>query len=234
LIKKFSGLACAPLWALSSILLKTQTNKLDALRINAIRGIFASLFLVAIVPVFGKTEQFNHISLSSVIYLWSSVIIGIVMGDTLYIKGMTIIGVSRALPISIIYPVFVLPFSIIIAGDRPSALVIVGMFVIVLGLYFITSSQQGTDKSLGITRKQYWWGVFLVLAAALLWAIGTTVLDFAMKALDTFIAGAIRMPFMTAVLWIAIMLRGGPPSKWHHNFKSVSHHGSALLLSYID
>jgi len=189
-IGEIGALGCAPLWALSSILLKSQTDRLDALRINALRGLFATAFVLAIVPITGRIDQLGSLSLPAVAYLWLSVIIGLVLGDTLYIKGMGIIGASKALPISITYPIFVLPFSATIIGESLSILTIGGVFITVMGLYLITAPPRGSERASETMRKQYWRGVFLILAASLCWAVGTMSLRFAMVDLDPILAGA--------------------------------------------
>ncbi len=222
MIGELGGLGCAPLWALSSILLKSQTDRLDAVRINALRTAFASVFVVAIVPIFGRTGQLSHLSLSAILYLWLSVIIGLVVGDTLYIKGMGIIGVSRALPISITYPIFMLPFSVTVVGEKLSVLTVAGVFVTVSGLYLITAPQRGAERMSGTVRKQYWRGIFLLLAASLCWAVGTTILNFAMIDMDPIVAGAIRMPFMAVILFTIAHVRKSDKNIWHHGFRSLT------------
>jgi DME family drug/metabolite transporter len=222
-IGEIGALGCAPLWAISTILLKSQTDKLDALRINAIRGVLASAFLLAVVLISGKIDQLGSLSFSSIAYLWASVIIGLVLGDTLYIKGMGIIGASKALPISVIYPIFVLPFSVTIIGESLSLQTISGVFITVLGLYLITAPQRASSLTVSQTaRRQYWIGVSFVLAASLCWAVGTTILRFAMIELDPILAGAIRTPFMTLVLFAVVGLRKRNPKRWKPGLGSLA------------
>jgi len=221
LIRELGGLACAPLWAVSTILLKSQTDKLNAMRINAFRGISASAFLLIAAAIFGRMEQLATLSLSAVAYLWLSVLIGLVLGDTLYIKGMGIVGASKSLPISIVYPIFVLPFSMTIGDESLSIMAIVGMFIVVAGLYLITAPERGSEKLSGEARRHYWRGVFFVLGATFCWAVGTMVLNFAMTELDPLLAGAIRMPFMTLVLLAIIYFRKGDIKPWSCGLNSL-------------
>ncbi len=221
LIGELGGLACAPLWAISTILIKSQTNKVDALRINALRSVFGSIFLIAIFPVFGKIDMLGDLSFSAVAYLWLSVLIGLVLGDTLYIKGMGIVGAARALPISITYPIFVLPFSITIIGEDLSRLTIVGVLIAVAGLYIITAPKRGAKEVPAETRRQYWWGIFLLLAASSLWAISTTILNFSMIELEPIVAAVIRMPFMALALWIIVFLKKDTRKAWYPGRKPL-------------
>jgi len=222
LIKELGGLGCAPLWAISTILLKSQTDKLDAMRINALRGIAASVFLIITAVIFVGIGQLAVLSLSAVVYLYVSVLIGLVLGDTLYIKGMGIIGASKALPISIVYPIFVLPFSMTIGDESLSVLAIVGIFIAASGLYFITAPERGSEKLSGEARRRYWQGVLLVIGASLCWAVGTTLLSFAMSDLNPILAGAIRMPFMTLVLFVIIYFRKGDIRPWSGGLRSLT------------
>ncbi len=222
MIGELGGIACAPLWAISSILLKSQTGKIDALRINVLRGIFASVFLIAIVPIAGRTDQLMNLSPSGVFYLLTSVVVGLALGDTLYIKGMGIIGVARALPISITYPIFVLPFSVTLADESLSFLTLVGVLITVMGLYVITAPKRGAEKAPAETRRQYWWGVSLLLIASFCWAVGTTLLDFGLADMDLIVASALRMPFMTLVLLAMVFLRKNTTETWYHGVRSLS------------
>ena len=221
MIRELGGLGCAPLWAFSTILMKSQTDKLRAIRINAIRSIAASASLIIIVTILGRMGQLTTLSITAVSYLFLSVIIGMVLGDTLYIKGMAIIGASKALPISITYPIFILPFSATIGDENLSILMIGGTFVTIVGLYLITAPERRSEKLSGEARSHYWRGVFFVLSAALCWAVSTTVLDFAMTDLDPLIAGAIRMPFMMIVLFVIIYIRKGDIRPWSCGLRSL-------------
>jgi DME family drug/metabolite transporter len=210
------------LWAISSILLKSQTGKIDALHINAVRAVFAAAFFLAILPVFGEVDQLTALPLSGVIYLLVSVVIGMVLGDTLYIKGMAIIGVARALPISITYPIFVLPFSVILVGESISILTVVGILITATGLYVITKPKNSSEKVSSETRRQYWWGISLLLMASLCWAAGTTLLKSGIGELDLILASAIRMSFMAAVLLVMTFLRRDKTKTWYHGPKSLT------------
>lgn len=230
MIGELGGLACAPLWAISSILLKSQTGKVDALRINALRGIYASAFVIALVPIFGKIDQLRDVSLPGVAYLWTATIVGLVLGDTLYIKGMAIIGVVRALPMSVIYPILVLPFSVFIVGEKLSPLTIVGILLTVVGLYVITAPKRGIEKVSDESRKRYWVGILFTLGALLCWAVGTTILNFGMVKLDPIVASAFRMPFMTLVLLTIVFVRKDTRKAWHPGWRSLSLLGLAGIL----
>jgi len=230
LIQELGGLACAPLWAISSVLLKSQSGKYNAMHINAIRGMFASAFTLAMLPIFGNIKSFYDLTFLAVIYLFSSVIIGMIVGDTLFIKSMDIIGVSKALPISIIYPIFVLPFSILFIGETLSIITICGIFITAGGIYFMTAPPRNSEKLGGLNRKLYWKGILFVLGACLCWAAGTIILKFAIANMDPILAGAIRMPFMTLAIFTIIYLQKGNLRPWRYSSKSLTALGVAGIL----
>lgn len=230
MVGELAGLGCAPLWAIATILIKTQTDKLEVLQINAIRSIFAMAFALVIFPIFGSLDDIYSLSLSTIAFLFISIAIGMVLGDSLYFKGMGIIGVSRAMPMSIIYPVFVLPFSVILVGETLSIMNAAGIFIIIVGLYLIAAPQNRSEEQSKKARKQQWRGIFLVLAASLCWAAGTVILKFAMTKLDPIMAGAIRMPFTTLALFLIIYLRKGTAKVWNHGFRSLAILGLAGIL----
>lgn len=222
MLRELGGLACAPLWAISSIMLKSQTGKVDALRINALRSIFASAFLIIVALFSGRLSQLADLPPYAIFYLYFSVVIGMVVGDTLYIKGMGLIGVARALPISITYPIFVLPFSAIIIGESLTALTLIGVFITAIGLCVITAPQKQSEEVSQITRKQYWRGVSFLLIASFCWAIGTITLKFGVAKLDPIVAAAIRMPFMALVLLMIIFVKRDRGKKWYYGPKSLT------------
>jgi DME family drug/metabolite transporter len=230
LIRELGGLACAPLWAISSILLKSQTGKHEAMHINAVRGIFASIFTVSSLLIFGNTQSFYNLTILTVTYLFLSVIIGMIIGDTLFIKSMDIIGVSKALPISIIYPIFVLPFSIFVVGEKLSPITLGGIFLTAIGIYFITATSKATDQVSVINRKQQSRGILYVIGACLCWAAGTISLKYAITNMDPILAGAIRMPFMTLAVFLIIYFQKGTIKVRSYGLKSLTALGLAGIL----
>jgi DME family drug/metabolite transporter len=89
------------------------------------------------------------------------------------------IGVSRAVPITCTYPLFTIVWAILLIGEPVTLSVVLGALVIVLGIWLLSREKSGTD---GRTEKKFLSkGVIIALVTAVIWSIGITMINIAMK-----------------------------------------------------
>ena len=65
-------------------------------------------------------------------------IIGLGIGDTLYMVGLKSVGVSRAVPLAATYPLFSLLWSVLLLGQAVSYTAVVGAGAILVGIWLLT------------------------------------------------------------------------------------------------
>ena len=224
MIGALAALGCALLWALSSVLVKTQTERLSALFINAFRCAVgtAAFGLAAIAAHRGLLARAPA---SAVLALVAGAILGFAAGDTLYYRSMRLIGVSRTLPISAAYPAFTMLVSVALFGASVGWTQLLGCVLVAAGVYLVGSSggpaaraqapapepardspaaSGGTKPPRGSGEVA---GIVLALAAALCWSFGVNLLDIGLRHVDILSANAVRMSAATVALLGLTLLR---------------------------
>ncbi len=213
MIGEICGLASALLWAINSIVLKTLMIKIDAIALNLIRCIFASLFFLLLLPLLGRLESLLEIPWLSLVFLLLSVFIGLGVGDTLYYQSMNLIGVSKALPISSIYPLITLVLATFFLGEPFTWRIVMGAVLVIGGIYLISfpPSQITPVAQPSLSPTLHRKGVYFALFASLCWGFSTILLKIGIVDLDTITANAFRMPAAALLLTCMAAFHKGLP-----------------------
>ena len=172
-------------WAGSASIYKKGLEGIDPWSGNLIRTGFASLGFFLILIIKGTlSESLFTITLSLLFWLIFSAFFAFFLGDLLFFISLKEIGVSRTVPISSTYPLFVTAWAFIIYRKPVSIFVIVGTLFIVLAIKLISeekkekeekdkNSKDNTEKENNIHSK----GILLALLAALCWSVSIAVLE---------------------------------------------------------
>lgn len=206
-----AALGSAFLWALSNILMGSQSGRVPAAVIAANRSLFATAFLMLISLVGLVTGASQAPGLISIAGLAGSGAVGMGAGDLLYIRSLRHIGVSRAFPISMSsFPLFTFAMAAVWLDEAITPAVLAGTALVLGGvvLVVIGGRRAAVSTEPRATERETARGVALVLAAGLLWALASIWLRLAAEGVDPAMAQAIRLPVAT-VLTTAIALRAG-------------------------
>ena len=199
------ALLTALAWAGSSTILKFLSAKIDTLPLNAIRLWVGSLILLSFVFLSGRGDDFVHTPELSLVCVIASGIVAIAIGDTVYIKSLSFLDVSRAFPIGqCTFPILTMFIAILLLGEAFTWLTGIGAGLVVLGIYFVAAAGRRSQTSQA-TKGMSWKGVILALTAAVAWTIGATILKIGIIDMDPFVAAAIRIPASTIVLTCFIL-----------------------------
>lgn len=185
---ELAGLLSAAGWAATSLLIRSQTARLSAITINLLRCGTAGLLAVLAAVLLRSDALLAGVPLLALLLLLASVALAPGLGDTLYFESLRLVGVARAMALSGTNPLFAAAFAVLLLGEQVSLLMLAGILLVVLGVYFLTTRVQH-DKPRDARR-----GVALALAAAALWAGGTIAVAPALREVDIFVANAIRLP----------------------------------------
>jgi len=194
------ALTSALSWAGSSTILKFLTTRIDTLSLNTLRLCVVSIFLLALIPISGRGTEFINTSLTPLAYLIISGVIALAIGDTIHIKSLEYLDVSRAFPIAqCSYPVFTLFLVVSLLGESLTWVTGLGTFFVLLGIYLITSTRMAPSIN-SAPRRISGKGVILALIAGIAWAISAVTLKLGVVGMDPLVAAAIRMFSATIVL----------------------------------
>lgn len=216
------ALFTALLWGISTNIYQSQRKEATPIAISAIKMWTAMVAMTFLVLLPFRSGPF-YVPLESAVFLISSVTVGLVIGDLVYLISQERIGVSYAFPISNTYPILTYLIAIVFVGEPIIVSRIIGVVVAVSGVILISRSQamvQGPRNCVACPesderghRATDWTGLGFALLAALCWATGSVLLQRGVEGIDPIDANFVRMVFGSALfLPIAgVALRRGMP-----------------------
>jgi DME family drug/metabolite transporter len=194
-------------WAGTSIILRSLTTRMNPLLINGLRAASGWLFLIPAALLLGSPADWALLTPLRMVYLISSVVLGAAVGDLLYLRSLKILGVGRAFPITSSSPVFTALFSAVILGDKITLLTLVGMAIVLFGVYLVARPRRdiiAIDNTPPIEPRQALIGIASALATAVIWAGATVVLAMGLTdGINTIVANSVRVPAVIAVSLLA-------------------------------
>jgi drug/metabolite transporter (DMT)-like permease len=206
-----AALASSALWALTSVLLASQSGRMRPVLMSAVRSLTASVFLVAMLVATGGLGQLGEMSAITAISMMGSGILGQAAGDTLYINALGFLGVNRTFPITnSAYPFFTFLLAVLLLGEDAAWTLPIGGALIVGGITWIVLEQRRADAA-GDVKVELLRGLAFAIAAAVFWGTATVWLRGQQGNLDAFGAASLRIPAASAAVWATIALTRGRP-----------------------
>ena len=194
------ALAAALSWAGTSAILKSLTTRIDALSLNTLRLCTASLLLLAVILLSGRGAELVNTPLIPLAYLIIPGVIGLAIGDTIYIKSLSYLNVSQAFPIAqCANPVFTMFLAVLLLGESFTWVIGLGTFLVLLGIYLIMSTRM-TPGINSTPRRIRGKGIVLALSAGATWAVAAVTLKLGVMEMDPLVAAATRISSAAIVL----------------------------------
>jgi drug/metabolite transporter (DMT)-like permease len=234
LIGEISALACAVLWAFSSILLKSMAGKFDSMVLNFLRCLAASIALWGIIPFSPGIQALWEAPWNSMLYLILSAIIGIAVGDTIYFRGLKLINISIAFPIAqATLPLFTIVAAVLFLGETITWPMLLGTALVLVGIYLIAApvKRKGLSAAIPAAEKKGM-GIFLILIASLLWTVSVSLLKVGLQGVNLILANGIRMPIVCLSLIFFILFQKTNPQSTKLQIRNVAIAASTGIISY--
>ncbi|MEM0057650.1 MAG: EamA family transporter [Candidatus Bathyarchaeia archaeon] len=228
MIGELAALGAALCWTFSAVFYRRALASTPPIQANAVRCLGTSLILVAVLAFLGRINVFMKLPARTLLLACTSGVIGLGVGDTLYMFSLKTIGVSRAVPITCTYPLFNLVWAYLLAGEPITIPVAAGAITIVLGIWLLTSEKM--DKATAKTLKgQNMRGVIFALSTAIAWSISISMINLAVRDAQSFLhAYAVNTVRLLAVA--ALLLVYSVVSVRRSAFLKVGWRNAALLL----
>ena len=179
MIGELAALGAAVSWTVSAVLYKKALMQAKPVSANIIRLTCTAVVLLALLVVLGKTEVIMSLPQNVIVLAIVSGVIGLGVGDTLYMMSLRDVGVARAVPITCTYPLFNLLWAVLLAGEAVTFPVVLGAVIIVLGIWLLSQADQTGESKLQ-TRTLYK-GLTLALATAVVWSVSIAMMNMAVK-----------------------------------------------------
>ena len=194
MIGEFAALGAAISWTVSALLYGKALSETKPVSANIVRLTLTSAVLLAFLVATGMLGVLASLPTNVVVLAGVSGIIGLGLGDTLYMISLKMIGVTRAVPVTCTYPLFNLLWVALFAGEPVTWSVALGAVVIVSGVWLLSLEQKGEA---GVQKKLLSKGLAVALATALLWSVSIAMMGLAVKETpnldDAFAINAVRV-----------------------------------------
>lgn len=188
------------LFGVANVVYRSQRDDIDATSINALKIWETVPCLALLVVILGISGETNDLSLEIIILFLISVVLGLVLGDLIYLKGQELAGVSRAFPIAMTFPLMTYLLEILFLKEAFRLSKGLAILIIVLGVLIISrSTEESYSQAISPTQirisQERKLGVLFAVFAAFLWATGAIALQAGVEEVDPVIASLVRVVF---------------------------------------
>ncbi len=179
MLGELAALGAAVSWTVSAMLYRKALRQAKPVTANIIRLTCTAAILFTFLVVLGKMGIAMSLPAGVVVLAGVSGIIGLGLGDTLYMVSLKSIGVARSVPITCTYPLFSLLWAAFLVGEPVTWPVVLGAVTIVSGVLLLSYEPKADSSETG--RRGLFKGVAFALATAIAWSISMTMINLAVK-----------------------------------------------------
>ena len=216
------GILGAALYGISVVIYKSQSEQITALSISALK-MWIALPIMSLLIVLSIGASPLSLSYDTICLLSLSVILGGVIGDTIYLISQERIGVSYAFPISTSYPILTYFFTVFFLSEPPLLVRFFGVIIAVIGVILISREQQNEPNITGDISKADLLGIFLAIMTSILYAAGSTILQIGVQDIDPITGNFVRVLVgsFAFVPLVSVAIQGGMSLPTKHAMKIV-------------
>src|SRR4030067_754096 len=126
MLGEIAALGAAISWAVAHILYRKALANASPVSANIVRCVTSAAVIVVILAGLGLTGTLASLPVQVIAVVVVSGIIGLGVGDTLYMGGLKSVGVARAVPLAATYPLFSLLGATLPLGEPGTAAGVAG------------------------------------------------------------------------------------------------------------
>jgi len=186
------GLIGAALYGFSVVVYRSQADEINPIAVSSIKMWVALPFMIVMTFLLpGLAAAF--LPLATILLLSISVLLGAVIGDTIYLWSQERIGVSYAFPIAMSFPIITFFMTVTFLNEPLILSRLAGAIIAVIGIILISNEQNRNQKESDTHAKLDILGILGAIVTALLYATGTTVLQVGIEGVDPIAGNLIRV-----------------------------------------
>lgn len=190
------ALGSAVAWALTSLLVRSLSSQFGTVAINAARTTLCTVLIAAWTAAVSDFDGLASVSGRSLLLLIVSIVTAIAIGDTVFFESTRMLGVGRAMTLSMSYPVVAAVLAALLLDERITARIAVGGLLTLAGLALVVANRADTADA-----PQSWRGVLAACVAAVAWGVFVIALRIPLEEMDALTAQLVRLPLAAALLW---------------------------------
>ena len=169
---EISALIAAFCWSIAIIIFKSVSHILSPILITALKNTIALFLFIILFILFDIPFWYSEFSVSDYLKLMTSGLIGMGIGDILFIYALSKIGANRVAIINCFEPAVIYLFSIFLLGTILTIQQLVGFVIVIISLLIISNENDSADINLIIKRK----GMFIQIIAVVLSSFGIVLI----------------------------------------------------------
>ena len=201
------GLGAGLCWATTSILVGSLSDTLSPGTLNALRSLTGGGLLLSLCLFRGEVGELLATPLWALLLFWASIVLGQVIGDTLFFKSIGYLGVTSALTIGIANPILTALAGMLFFSEVAHVSHGIGIGLVIVGVFWII--REGGEKRLQpLGARQFNRGLCLGGVAALTWAASALLLKAPLRIVPAVTATAVRLPVGGLTLLLTPWTRG--------------------------
>ena len=202
------ALVTALCWAISAALYRRGEEGLSSVTANFLRIIPPFLVLSVLGLVLNVIPLVSGLTLVTIVLIVTSGLFAFVIGDNMYFVALRSIGVSRATPITALYPLFVVVIQLVVFGEPVHLLMVVAALCAVAGVGLLSSrAEKPTGDSGSQSNRLLWLGVATALGTAVCWSISISLLAEVLETTDLVLVAILRLAVALVTLTPIVLSR---------------------------
>lgn len=205
------ALAATIFFGVTNVVYKRMSDDISVMDITFSR-IWVSLPLSYLFAVMSAGSYQIDIPVDAMFPLAVSMILGIVLGDTMYFLSQERIGVTKAFPISMSYPLLVYLLTAYFLGEPVIIQRIFGAIIVVIGVGLVAraSQKESPNSSARWSDRDRNIGLILAFVTLISWAFSDAIFQFGLIGVGAAEANYFRMIFASIILvpFFLVSIRG--------------------------
>ncbi len=204
------AIAATIVFGITNVIYRKIDEKISVIDIVVTR-IWVSLPIAYIFAVASTGTIYFTLPPESLVPLAVSMILGIVIGDTMYFFSQERIGVGRAFPIVMSYPLVVYLLAAMFLEEPVILQRVIGAIIVVIGVVMVAKAEYSEEEYPRWKPRDRNIGVFLAFVTIVVWSVSDVTFQYGLIGVGAAEANFYRM-FIASVIYIPIFLlslRGG-------------------------
>lgn len=183
MIGELAALGASLSWAIAPILYRKALLSTKPLSANIVRCATNAAVMIAALLLFGLAGTLAALPMKTLFLVIASGVIGLGVGDTLYMIGLKYVGISRAVPLAATYPLFSLIWATFLLGQSISIFEVLGALIIIFGIWLL--SRERCREETCAKGKLLFIGLAASLVTAVIWSVSITMMNIAVSGLTS-------------------------------------------------